>query len=147
MRKFSSPQKLGIQQFLIYKIRFILAGVCCRAFEKFGGICSQINNSGALLNIATADNPLVAMRYDSALGRRLAEYARGRTPDVDFEALLSNEQYELKRSILADIARPTWLVDSTATRTDSDTQVKGKGEKGGKTHPRAKKLPRPPQQD
>ena len=38
MRKFHSAQPLGVRQFILYKMRFILAGDCCHAFDKFGGI-------------------------------------------------------------------------------------------------------------
>ena len=74
------------------------------------------------------DNPLVAMRYDEALGRQLAERARERAPDGDFESILRNEQFEFKRDIISELARPINRTNEQ-TRSESAPINKGRGEK------------------
>ena len=80
---------------------------------------------GVLLDIAIVVNSLFAMRYDAAIGRQLAELTRERTPNVDFEALHSLGKFELKRSILSELDRPTARLADPA-KNGGESPVKGK---------------------
>ena len=100
MKKFNTTQPLSMQQYLLYKWRFVLAADMCRAWERFGGIASQINNIAIIANISVIDNVYVAIKYDEALSARLAAFARERTPDINYASLLSVEDFELKRYII-----------------------------------------------
>ena len=95
MKRYDSAQSLGIQQFILYKMRFIFAGEVCQAFSLFGGFCAQINALSVLLNIAIVDNPFIAMRYGELLSARLAGFARERMPNINYMEILSNEDVEL----------------------------------------------------
>ena len=91
------------------------------------------------MNIAIIDSPMAAMQYDIALGKLLETYARERTPNVNFEQLLSTEQYELKRSITVELARNISRATDPAA-TSADTALPKGNKKGGK--PRAVKFPK-----
>ena len=104
MKNFHSVQPLSMQQFLLYKWRFVIAADICSAWKDFGGIAARINFIALLTNMSIVDNPFVAMKYDEALNNRLANYARERTPGIDYPSLLSMEDFELKRSII--VANP-----------------------------------------
>ena len=86
---------------------------------------------------------MAAMQYDTALGKLLETYARERTPNVNFEQLLSTEQYELKRSITSELARNAPRTTDNAASLAEPALSKG-SKKGGK-QPRAVKFPRPHQ--
>ena len=100
MKKYNTTQPMSMQQFLLYKWRFIIAADMCKAWDRFGGIASQINNIAIITNMSIVDNPFVAIKYDEALSARLAAYARERTPDINYASILSAEDFELKRYII-----------------------------------------------
>ena len=104
MKNSRSAQLLSMQQFLLYKWRFVIAADLCNAWKEFGGIVSQINLIGVLTNMSIAGNPFIAMKYDEALNSKLATFSRERTHGIDYQSLLPNEDFELKRAII--VANP-----------------------------------------
>ena len=115
---------------MIFPVKLIL-------FRK----CSQFSNLGALRNIAIADKPLLAMRYDEAIGRQLSEYARDRAPNIYFESMLTIEQFGLTRSIIIELSRP---ISRHAEQTMPGARTQNKG-KGGKKKGDPAKAMNPPQ--
>ena len=80
MKQYKSLHPLSIQQYVLYRLRFIMATALCKAFDNFGGIVGQINNISIIMQIAVTDNPNIAMLYGDELHTRLSRYARERSP-------------------------------------------------------------------
>ena len=99
LKNYSSPQPASIQQYLMYRLRFIFAADIARAFDSFGGAVAQFNNLGHILSLSITDSPALAIGYDQYLHNKLNCYARERTPGIDYFALLSEEQFEIKRYV------------------------------------------------
>ena len=78
MKNFKSPQPLSIQAWLLYMLRFLIAADVCKAWESFGGMIAQVNNLGAILNIAITENVATAIMCDTHLRTHLADLARAR---------------------------------------------------------------------
>ena len=57
---------------------------------------------GVALNIAVSDNVGVALKYYEFLHTQLESHARGRSTNIDYFAMLSEEQPEIKRRFLKD---------------------------------------------
>ena len=89
MRGLNSTQKLPFQSYLLYPLRFILAARMVSSWKMFGGISAQINALGAIMNIAVVENAGIAIAYDLALRKFIAQLARRRR--YDFSCLLSEE--------------------------------------------------------
>ena len=66
------------------------------------GVIAQINNVAIALNIAVSENVGVAMKNYEFLHTQLESHARGRSTNIDYFALLSEEQPEIKRRSLKD---------------------------------------------
>ena len=115
VRNYSNPQPASIQQYLLYRFRFISAADIAHDFDSFSGAIAQFNNISILLNHAVIDSPAFAIAYDQHLHNKLATLARERTPSIDYFAMLPEEQYEIKRYI-----------------SNSLSIQKGKSKKGGK---------------
>ena len=105
MRGLKSGQMFNMQTFVYHRIRCIFAGDLAKAFDKFGGASGQWNLLGIVLRLAIAESPFVAMEYDRVIHQRLTALARdrymGNNPGLNFSALLSNEQTEITRNIVA----------------------------------------------
>ena len=111
MRGLKSGQMFNMQTFVFHRIRCIFAGDLAKAFEKFGGSSGQWNLLGIVLRLAITESPYVAMEYDRVIHQRLSALARDRymenNPGLNFFALLSNEQTDVTRNIVA--ASATYL--------------------------------------
>ena len=133
MKQFKSPKPLSIQRYVLYRWRFLMAASLCNAFGRFGGTVAQLNNLSITIQIAIVGNPNIAMMCGEELRNRLAKYAMGRTPNIDYFHLLSLLQTDIVRTAPR---RAAWRLQSN-TRTSpikkggkSDTD-KGAA-KGGK---------------
>ena len=73
-------------------------------------------------------NPHIAIRYVEEIPNRIANLARERGPDIDFEEILCNEDVELKRAI-ANIASNSASSPRPSNSTESDNE-RPKGKKG-----------------
>ena len=60
---------------------------------------AQFNNVVILLNRSIVDSPAFAIAYDRHLHNKLPNCARERTPSIDYFALLSDEQFGIKRYV------------------------------------------------
>ena len=91
------PQDLSIQAWLMYRLRFLFAAECCKAFDTFGGLCAQFNLLGVAPNLTVAEGFSLGLAYFRILSIRLEEMARQRDVGGDeFIRLLSPEQLGVK---------------------------------------------------
>ena len=71
-----------------------------------GGLVTQLNLLGAVLRLAIAESPYIAMEYDRLIHQRVSNMARERYRDigaVDYASILSTEQPDILRSILTAV--------------------------------------------
>ena len=99
-----STKPLNMQRFLYYRLRSLFAGDLERDCDKFGRLTGKIDLLGVVLHLAIAEPPFLAMEYDRVIRSRLASMDRERYRDcdkIDFSALLSTEQTEVTRQVVA----------------------------------------------
>ena len=141
MKALKSAQPLPFQAYLFYQIRFILAGHLCAAWGHFGGLSAQMNAIAITLNLSVIENSGVAISYDMLMRKHIAQLARQRHTDVDFASLLSKENEDIKKQVLAQRAIAHKTKDS---KDDGKKQLKGnkgKGKNGYTKKPWEKKKP------
>ena len=125
MRQYKSLRPLLVQQYVLYRLRFITSASLCKAFGNFGGNISQFIALSIIMQVAIADNPNVAMLYDGELRARLARYARERTTYVDYFQMLSALQVDILRMIPQKHAR------SMSAKAPPPVKKGGKNEENG----------------
>ena len=104
-RRRATPQELPIQSFLLYQLRFIVAGECCMAFRPFGGMCAQLNLLAIVLNLCVTESVSLGLGYFRILSSRLEENARMRViAPNDFFGLLSTEQLDVKEQARRELS-------------------------------------------
>lgn len=81
------------------------------------GISAKWNNLGLLPDHSVVDSPALAIEYDINHHTKISNMARGRTPDIDYTALISEEQHDVNRYAHANL---------------SERQGRWKGMNGGK---------------
>ena len=121
-----SSQFISFQAYILYSLRFILAAHMVSAWEPFGGISAQLNALAVTLNISVVENSGIAIDYDIAIRKHCAALARQRRSDIDFAHLLSQEQPEIKKQVIAH--RSAGSSDDPAGKKKG--KGKGKGKKG-----------------
>ena len=104
MSSLKSSQSLSFQAYIFYSFRFILAAHMVDAWQHFGGFSAQINALAVLMNIAVVEHAGIAIAYDIALRKYLAQLARQRRTDIDFAHLLSEENPDIKKQVYANRA-------------------------------------------
>ena len=124
MKSMRSAQPLPFQAYLLFQNRFIMAGQLCSAWEHFGGFAAQMNAQAVMLTIAVTDNVGVAIAYDMQIRKHIAHLARQRHTDVDFAHLLSKENEDIKRQVLAQR-----IPKAPAPEKEVKKKGKGKGKK------------------
>ena len=104
-RRNLAPQELPMQSWLLYHMRFLMAGECCSAFSLFGGLCAQLNLVAIVLNLCVTENVGLGLTYFKILSSRLEESARQRiiAPN-EFSVLLSNEQLDVKEQARRELS-------------------------------------------
>ena len=99
------PQELSIQAWLMYHLRFLFAAESCRAFDAFGGLCTQFNLLGVVLNLTVTEGVALGMAYFRILSIRLEEMARQRAVGAEgFIRLLTSEQLDVKEQARRECA-------------------------------------------
>ena len=136
MKSMRSAQPLPFQAYLLFQMRFILAGQICSAWSQFGGFSAQMNAHAVLLNIAISDNVGVAIAYDMQIRKHISHLARQRRNDVDYAQLLSKENEDIKKQVLAQRAAKQSNPDKDLKNKDKGKgKGKGKGNAAGKGKP------------
>ena len=104
-RRNFAPQELPLQSWLLYHMRFLMAGECCAAFTPFGGLCAQLNLVAIVLNLSVTENVGLGLTYFKILSSRLEESARQRiiAPN-EFSVLLNNEQLDVKEQARRELS-------------------------------------------
>ena len=127
------PQKVRIQAWLLYMLRFILVGDLLDARSPFGGLSAQLSHLSIALHLATVSNVTLSIMYDSEIRAQIQLLSRLRDADTDFERLLTEENAEIKQRLKSDWGR-------TKARKAADESSKGDkgGKKGGKKGPEGK---------
>ena len=101
----ASPQEISIQFFSLYQIRFLFAGVLCKAFDSFGGLALQLTHLSTVINLSIADSVGVALAYRRLVATKLQEKARQRSAKLsDFAELLRAGDFDLKEQAKREIS-------------------------------------------
>ena len=99
------PQELPVQSWLLYHMRFLMAGECCSAFVVFGGLCAQLNLISDVLNLCVTESAGLGLTYSRISSSRLGESARRRIIDpAEFSNLSSSEQLGVKEQARRELA-------------------------------------------
>ena len=117
------PQKVSIQAWPLYMLRFILVGDRLDAWSSFVGLIAQLSHLIIVLRLSTVGNVTLAIMYGSEVRAQIQRLSRLRDSDTDFERPLTEENAEIKLRL-----KGGW--ERTKARKAAD---KGsKGDKGGK---------------
>ena len=107
MKNSKSPQPLSIQKYVLYRWRFAMDAALFGAFGRFGGAVAQNSNLSIITQNAIVGNPNISMLYGEELHNRLAKYARGRNPAIDFTQLIFAVRVDILRTAPQRAARST----------------------------------------
>ena len=114
-------QLFPTQAYILYSLRFIFSAHMVLAWEPFGGIPDQFNALASDLNLSIVENSGGDIEYDLAIRKQCADLARRRRSSIDFDRLLSQEQAEIKKHVIAHRTAPP------AHAGDPPNQIRRKG--------------------
>ena len=94
-------QFMSVQLWMFAHLRFIIAAQLCGAWDKFGGLSSQLNHLGHVLNLSVLYGMHAGMEYHKLITNELISMARRRSRQ-DLSKLLDEEQVTQKRIATQD---------------------------------------------
>ena len=93
----NGAQKVSLEAWILYIVRFISTVGICSARENFGGLPAQCCMISVALHLAVVEAAAFAIAYDSELRGRIQRLARRRDTQFDIATMLSEENGEVKR--------------------------------------------------
>ena len=122
------PQELSIQDFTLYKMRFVAASDLCREWAEFGCLGPHLAHLSTVLHIGITESVGTALSYHRIVGGKMQEKARKRpTVESDFVSIISTENFTVEEQAKKEIAI---AIVADAKKNDRDGAPKGKGKKG-----------------
>ena len=92
-----TAQQDSLPAWLLYMIRFVIAGDICSALSNFGGLPAQFRMISVFLHLAVVETAACAIAYDAELRGRIQRLSRRRDTQADFAKMLSEENGDVKR--------------------------------------------------
>ena len=97
-------------QYMLYRLRFALAGDLTDACADFGGLVAQLNLIALVTDMSIADHPGVAITYDRRVRRHIQKLAQKRASPADYFSILSATQPDIKAAALRGFEYNTGLM-------------------------------------
>ena len=137
--RFTGDQDLSPSQYVLYRMRFVLAGDLTDAWADFGGLVAQLNLIALVTDMAITDHPGIAITYDRRIHRHIQKLAQKRVSSTDYFSILSVMQPDIKAAVIRDFEYNTGLIKkeketekAKKAKTDTNTDNKNAGKKGKK---------------
>ena len=146
-----SPHQTSFQGWVLYSIRFPLAGDILDVWSEFGGLSGQLNHLSIATRLAVAGNLAISLIYDQGMKQPAQRLAKRREEGSESPQLFSQENDEIKRNIKTERgktkSKKTALSDKAWKGKKGAKGDKGKGQHrtdGRQQHPHPQQ--HPPQQ-
>ena len=101
---------MGIGQYALYRLRFILAGDLTDVWEDFGGLTAQINHLATVIDLSITDHAGIAITYDHRIHVLIQKAALKRSTNTDYFSLLSSLHAETKAAVVRDFETQTEVI-------------------------------------
>ena len=136
--RFTGDQNLPMGQYMLYRLRFALAGDLTDACADFGGLVAQLNLIALVTDMSIADHPGVAITYDRRVRRHIQKLAQKRASPADYFSILSAMQPDIKAAALRGFEYNTGLMRKEreaekAKKEKPDAETNNQKKKNGRT--------------
>ena len=122
--RFTGDQDLGIGQYVLYRMRFVLAGDLTGAWADFGGLQAQMNFIYLITDLSITDHPGIALTYEKRIHRHIQKLAQKRVCNTDYFNILSVIQPDIRAGVLRDFESNTLAIKK---EKEAEKAKKGKG--------------------
>ena len=126
-------------QYILYRVRFPLAGDLTYAWADFGGLVARLSNIALVTDMSITDHPGIAVTYGRLIRRRNHKLARKRARSTDYFSSLGLVRPDIKGAVLRDFEYNTGLIrkenesgKAKKAKTDTNTDTKNAGKNGKK---------------
>ena len=87
--RFAGDPDVSISQYMLYRVRFSLAGDLTDARAYFGGLVARLNLIALVTDISPPGHPEIAITYDRRIHRHIQKSARKRDSPADYFSIVS----------------------------------------------------------
>ena len=130
----TGSQDLSFGQYVLYRLRFILAGDLADAWGDFGGLVGQLNQLAIVIEMSITDHAGIAITYDHRIHREIRKIVSKRSSNTDYIDFLSNINSDIKTGVIRDFEAQADAVKNEKEREritkEKEKKAAGKGEKG-----------------
>ena len=135
----TGKQDLPIGQFILRRLRYILAGDLTEAWSEFGGLSAQLSHLSVVIGLSISDHQGIAVTYDFRMHKAAQKMVKNRSSRTDYFGFLSNINKDIKEGVVRDFeARPEEIkkekekaAKEKATKEKPKTGANGKGNRRG----------------
>ena len=106
--------ELGLQAWVAYSVRFVMAGDLASDWETFGGISTERAQLGTALNPAVSENAKISTTYDQKVRTYAYELPTFQTREKGFINLRTVEGRRIKRECVRECGSTTTLAPRNA---------------------------------
>ena len=136
---FTGDVDVSMSQYVMYRIRLVLAGDLADCWADFGGLVAQLNLIALVTDMPTTDHPWVAIAYYRRIPRRVPKLSQKRARSTDYFSILSAFRPDIKAGVLRDFEFDTGLIKKGG---EADQAKKDKARAGKQAGKKSDKLKR-----
>ena len=129
--RYTGNQDLSLGQYVLHRLRYILAGDLTDAWCEFGGLSAQLNHLAVVVGLSISDHAGIAVTYDFRMHRAVQKMVKNRSTRTNYFEFLST----LNKDVKADVVRD-FEVRAAEIKKEKEKEKAAK-EKAGKGKPPA----------
>ena len=101
-RRHAGNRDFPLGQYVLRRLRFVLACDLTGVWAEFGGIAAQFDHIAVVLGLSISDHAGIAATYDFRMRRAVQKLAKNRPTRADYFEFLSNISKDIRAEILRD---------------------------------------------
>ena len=119
-------QDLPLCQYVLHRLRYILAGDLTGARSEFGGLTAQLNHLAVVTGLSVSDHAGIAVAYDFRMHKAVQKMAKNRPTRTDYFEFLSNINKDIRADVLRDFEARSGEMEKEKGKAVKEKAAKGK---------------------
>ena len=141
VRKPTTGTDLSFGQYVLYRMRFVLAGELAHAWSDLGALVGQLGQLSIVIEMSITDRAGIAITYGHRARMEIGKIAPKRSPDAEYLDFLSNINADIRSGVIRDFEAKSEASKNERER-ERITKEKGRSRPGRARRGRPRRGPR-----
>lgn len=98
----NGSQELSCGPYVLFRMRFVLAGDLADSWAEFGGLVGRLNQLSIVIEMSITYHAGISIAYGHRIHREIRKIAPGRSPNTDYLDFLSNIDTDMRAGVIRD---------------------------------------------